>query len=141
MLKKDNETDKSGRIYRDSPNWTKTMNILKTDKWLKKNVYIQEDIANYLDLVIFVSIDEQIKQNENYDVINEPNFNSTDNNFIMFKYIDYKFNKDAETFEDIFNGNNYATTSDFKKCFIDLIINTYAGQVNKEEYKKEVRSK
>ena len=112
------------------------MNILKTDKWLKKNVYIQEDIANYLDLVIFVSIDEQIKQNENYDVINEPNFNSTDNNFIMFKYIDYKFNKDAETFEDIFNGNKYATTSDFKKCFIDLIINTYAGQVNKEEYKK-----
>ena len=64
------------------------MNILKTDKLLKKNVYIQEDIANYLDLVIFVSIDEQIKQIENYDVINEHNFNSTDNNFIMFKYID-----------------------------------------------------
>ena len=51
----------------------------------------------------------------------------------MFKYIDYKFNNDAETFEDIFSTNTSATATDFKKCYINLVISTYASQINKEE--------
>ena len=50
----------------------------------------------------------------------------------MFKYIDYQFIKDAERFEDIFNSDSNTTPSDFRKCFVNLILDTYSSQINKE---------
>jgi len=57
---------------------------------------------------------------------------SSNNNLIMFKYIEYPLNERAETFQQLFLTEDILSITEFNRCFINLIVKTYSEQINKK---------
>ena len=126
------------RIYKDNEEWINLINILRTDDEFENNIWQNINYRSYLSLIIIHNIRESEEEtNIMFNIENENILQTENNKFIMFKYIEYGLNKKAEVFNDLFNSNQQSIT-EFSRCFIDLIIDTYSGQINTKRQKDKI---
>ena len=126
-------TVRKKRVYSDNSQFDKLKSILETDVLFKESL---KHLVDYNNLIIVYGIHETHtieKHVKKYKVQHQPILQSTQNNLIMFKHIEYPENKQAETFEQMFLTKNNNNISEFNKCFINLIVETYAEQINKKD--------
>ena len=128
------------RIYIENTDFKKIFKILKTDKDFSS---IFSDVQDYISLIILYNVKEITKEEigEHYRIKNQPILQSSNNNLIMFKYIEYPLNERAETFQQLFLTEDILSITEFNRCFINLIVKTYSEQLNKKVNNRVVNKK
>ena len=73
-----------------------------------------------------INVEQQHIASTNFNPVEADNFKSSTNNSICFKYIEYILNKNATTFEELFDRKLDQNENDVdNSCYVNLIVNTY----------------
>ena len=137
------------RTYRENPNNNNVMQDNKRFNDLLKPILNAEGIRDtkhahiineYADLIIAYDITRtnNIEYEPIEDMAEEEINNSYNNNQIMFKYIEYQLNENANGFKDLFHSLDQKQNNEIaNSCFLNLIVNTYKDQIHKRRKKEE----
>ena len=116
-------------IYDYNSHFDQLLEILDTDKNFKdKNNFVNESTSLHFGMIHVKSVILK-NQRTRYSPTTTDLHDNINNNSIYFKYIDYDFNKDAKTFYELINNDNKDQIKG--SCYIDLLLKTYKGSIEK----------
>ena len=133
-------TKNQKRFYRDrdTEKFSEIVEIFRTNDNFRDKVWTEE-VANYCSLIILYDVNPILKMTKiRYIAHKEPLQDVLSQKYVMFRYIDYGLNKNASKFEELFLYETQHTESHFRRCFLDLIVDTYSNEINSKLPSKDV---
>ena len=110
------------KTYVDNDIFYNLISYLETDNDYKKHIHTK----SYLEMIQVVNAEQQDAITTHFNPVKSKNYKSSTISSICYKYIDYKLNKNAETFEELFDRTIDENENDIENsCYVNLLVNTY----------------
>lgn len=128
----------------ENEDFYKLREMLKDDEDIKEVIKTIDGSHGFEMIVILNNIKEFVKEHNStkIDLKDAVLFNEFDSNVIAHKYIDYKFNKNAVDFHDLFlkpASTEYVLENQFaNSCFLNLIVDTFKPSFDKAVEKRRL---
>ena len=113
--------DSDNKLYSDDKLFYELFNILETDTKFKKH----HIVSMYANTIEIINIKQASSIRSNYSPIEAENYKSSTISSVCFIYISYELNKNALTFEELFDRSKEEDYNGVdNSCYVNLLVNT-----------------